>query len=64
MTLAFRGRFLLLNTSIEEPVTRWGNALMKKYIVRLTEAERERLRSLTTKGQAAAYRIKHANILL
>ena len=37
---------------------------MKKYIVRLTEDERERLRALTRKGKAAAYKIKHANILL
>jgi len=37
---------------------------MKRYIVRLTEAERERLRALTSKGKAAAYRIRHANILL
>ena len=37
---------------------------MKKYIVRLTDTERERLRALTTKGRTAAYRIKHANILL
>jgi transposase len=37
---------------------------MKKYIVRLTEAERERLRALTRRGKAAAYKIKHANILL
>ena len=37
---------------------------MKKYIVRLTEAEREGLRALTRKGKAAAYKIKHANILL
>ena len=37
---------------------------MKRYIVRLTEAERERLRALTSKGKAAAYKIKHAHILL
>jgi transposase len=36
----------------------------KKYIVRLSEEEREQLRDLTTKGKAAAYRIKHAQILL
>jgi transposase len=36
----------------------------KKYIVRLTDAERERLQALVTKGKAAAYKIKHANILL
>ncbi len=36
----------------------------KKYIVRLTEQERQRLEALITKGKAAAYKIKHANILL
>ena len=37
---------------------------MKKYVVRLTEGERERLGSLTRKGKAAAYKIRHASILL
>ena len=55
---------MLVNTSIEAPVTRWRDWLMKKYIVRLTEGERQRLRALARKGKAAAYRIKHANILL
>lgn len=36
----------------------------KRYIVRLTEDEREQLRKLVSTGKAAAYRIKHANILL
>ena len=36
----------------------------KKYVVRLTEEERGRLSALVTKGKAAAYRIRHANILL
>ncbi len=36
----------------------------KKFIVRLTEAEREQLQQLVSKGKAAAYKIKHANILL
>ena len=35
-----------------------------KYIVTLDREERQRLRTLTKKGKAAAYRIKHANILL
>ena len=35
----------------------------KKYIVRLTEQEREQLDALIRKGKAAAYKIKHANIL-
>ncbi|MCL0093472.1 IS630 family transposase [Dehalococcoidia bacterium] len=37
---------------------------MKKYVVRLTKEEREQLTELTRKGKAAAYKIKHANILL
>jgi len=36
----------------------------KKYIVRLTEQERAGLRDLVSKGKAAAYKIKHAQILL
>ena len=36
----------------------------KKYVVRLSEGEREELEGLTRKGKGAAYRIKHANILL
>ena len=36
----------------------------KKYIVRLTEQEREQLDALIRKGKTAAYKIKHANILL
>ena len=38
--------------------------MKKKYIVRLTEEEREQLEDLVNKGQAQAYKIKHANILL
>ena len=37
---------------------------MKKYIVRLEAEERDRLKQLVTAGKAAAYRIRHANILL
>jgi transposase len=37
---------------------------MKKYIVRLDAAERVRLEQLVRVGTAAAYRIRHANILL
>ena len=37
---------------------------MKKYIVRLDAAERERLEQLVRGGKAAAYRIRHAHILL
>ena len=36
----------------------------KKYIVRLSEAERSELSGMVDIGKAAAYRIKHANILL
>ena len=38
--------------------------MTKKYIVRLSEQERQRLGALITKGKGAAYKIKHANILL
>ena len=37
---------------------------MKKYIIRLEPAERVRLEQLVRVGKAAAYRIRHANILL
>jgi transposase len=37
---------------------------MAKYIVRLTETERAELQELVSKGKAAAYKIKHAHILL
>lgn len=36
----------------------------KKYIVRLTKEERNKLEELTKKGKTKAYKIKHANILL
>jgi|SRR5699024_4779385 len=36
----------------------------KRYIVRLTPDERERLAQIVSTGRAAAYKIKHANILL
>ena len=36
----------------------------KRYIVRLTADERALLEDLVSKGKAAAYKIKHANILL
>lgn len=36
----------------------------KKYIVRLTAEERAELEAMVSKGKAAAYKIKHANILL
>ena len=37
---------------------------MKKYIVRLSKAERNQLQHIIAKGKAAAYKIKHAHILL
>ena len=37
---------------------------MKKYIVRLTDEERGHLNDLVNKGKAAAYKRKHAQILL
>ena len=37
---------------------------MKKHIVRLGAGERKRLEQLVSTGQCAAYRIRHANILL
>jgi len=36
----------------------------KRYIVTLTQEERIQLRALVSKGKGAAYRIKHAHILL
>jgi hypothetical protein len=36
----------------------------KKYIVRLADAEREQLTELIRQGKAAAYKIRHAQILL
>ena len=36
----------------------------KKYVVRLSEQEREKLESVVKKGTVKAYRVKHANILL
>ena len=36
----------------------------KKYFVTLTEEEQIQLRALVSKGKGAAYRIKHAHILL
>ena len=35
-----------------------------KYLVRLSQSERQELEGLVRKGKAAAYKIKHANILL
>jgi hypothetical protein len=37
---------------------------MRKWVVRLETEERERLRQLVRVGKAAAYKIRHANVLL
>lgn len=37
---------------------------MKRYIVELSDEEREQLRTLVEIGRAAAYKITHANVLL
>lgn len=36
----------------------------KKYVVRLTDQERTMLQEIVSKGKAAAYKIRHAHILL
>jgi transposase len=38
--------------------------MLKNYIVRLSQEERQILQDLVSTGKAAAYKIKHANILL
>lgn len=38
--------------------------MLKNYIVRLSQEERQILQNLVSTGKAAAYKIKHANILL
>ncbi len=38
--------------------------MRKRYIVELTKAERESLQEKVKKGRMAAYKIKHANVLL
>lgn len=37
---------------------------MKRYVVRLEAVERRRLKELVSTGRVAAYKIRHANILL
>jgi transposase len=41
-----------------------GIGMNKKYLVRLTDDERQELSHLTKTGKAAAYKIEHAHILL
>jgi hypothetical protein len=38
--------------------------MLKKYIVRLSQEERQTLQDFVSTGKAAAYKIKQANILL
>ena len=38
--------------------------MKKKYVVDLSDAERQYLQEIVSKGEHAAYKIKHANILL
>lgn len=38
--------------------------MAKRYIVKLSTEERQQLQKLVSTGKAAAYKIKHANILL
>lgn len=40
------------------------NTKNKKYVVRLTAGERRELERMVKRGKTAAYKIKHANILL
>ena len=50
--------------SIEASLIRWRYSMRKRYIVRLAQEERKWLGALVKKGRTAAYKIKHANILL
>jgi len=47
-----------------ETRNREQTSMNKKYIVRLTAEERGHLEDFISKGKRAAYKIKHANILL
>ena len=38
--------------------------MAKKYMVKLTKQERQKLQEIVSKGKATAHKIKHANILL
>src|SRR5262249_61044378 len=49
---------------MSKEIMRQRDTMNKKYIVRLTEQEREQLGALIRKGKAAASKIKHAHILL
>ena len=65
MTLDITGCIPGIVTSIDPGVFQWRRlVIVKKYIVRLSEEERDFLQAFVRKGKAAAYKIKHANILL
>lgn len=55
----FRVRNNLANIEIIEE-----NPMNRKFVVRLTAEEHDQLVNMVSKGKAAAYKIKHANILL
>lgn len=38
--------------------------MAKKYVIRLTDEEREELEGMVSKGKASAHRIRHAHLLL
>jgi len=44
--------------------SRSGGTRWVRYIVRLTDEEREQLTESVNKGNVAAYRLKHATVLL
>jgi hypothetical protein len=56
--------FLTAIASIGDGLFRWGNRLMTKCMLELTDAGPKQLENLVTKGKTAAHKIKHANILL
>ena len=45
-------------------IVKWVDVMVKKYRVGLTGEEQEELKSLVSKGRAAAYKQTHARILL
>src|SRR2546428_10211905 len=52
------------DTSVKQHHEGRRNRYEQKYLVRLTDDERQELISLTKTGKAVAYKIKHAHILL
>src|SRR6266516_5555838 len=49
---------------IGKPGGRYARGMRKRYVVTLTEAERDRLEDLVTAGTAPARKLAHARILL